>query len=119
MMKNDDFKGLSIPSNELDIYHELNKTIFGGFWVILLEHTNQLTIKYKLPPSVIKDLKNGVYQLYWQKQPGVENTIIKVKVKVPRSIKYLKTGQENSSSVNSIYQYTGLLNQDKMFEIHF
>ena len=57
-------------------YDELGKTVYEGFMTVDPKGVAEVTIEYTLPSSITKDN----YQLYVQKQPGVENQELTVEV---------------------------------------
>ncbi len=57
-------------------YDELGKTVFEGFMTVDPEGFAEVTIEYTLPSSITKD----DYSLYVQKQPGIENQELTVKI---------------------------------------
>ncbi len=57
-------------------YDELGKTVYEGFMTVDPKGVAEVTIEYTLPSSITKDN----YQLYVQKQAGVENQELTVEV---------------------------------------
>ncbi len=59
-------KKSAAPDNGL----ELNKVFWGGFLSVEPQTKKTLTLEYVLPPRVGKQIKNGLYTLFVQKQLG-------------------------------------------------
>lgn len=62
-------KGQFLPG-QVDTYDELGKTVFGAFFAIEPGKTGELQFTYRLPPSVVDQIRRGSYSLLVQKQPG-------------------------------------------------
>jgi len=63
----------SFKQGEVDVYSEYNKQVFAAFIAIEPNQKKILTFKYKLPDRIKKQIENKQYQIYLQKQPGVQN----------------------------------------------
>ena len=72
---------------EIEIYDELNKTVFAGFISIEPKQTGVLTYTYKLPDNINTGVKENIYKLYVQKQPGNNNIKLNVSIKTNNIIK--------------------------------
>lgn len=70
----------TLKIGEPTIINELNKTVFGAFISIEPKETKTLTFIYKLPDYVKNQLENGNYSLLLQKQAGLLNYPVKLKV---------------------------------------
>ncbi len=53
-----------------DVMRELGKTVFGAFWSIEPQTTQELSFTYRLPAPVAEQIRNNTYRLDWQKQSG-------------------------------------------------
>lgn len=92
-------------------------TVVAGFLSIEPKESRTLTIKYKLPDSIKKQVRDGRYTLSVQKQPGTDAHGLVINFDIGREIiaadpldKTTQSG-ENTVSIN-----TDLL-QDRIFEI--
>src|SRR3989344_1436786 len=69
--------GVTGSAGEGNTDQERNKTYFTGYVEMAPTESKELVFKYKIPDSAIK---NGVYNLYLQKQPGTNGETHKVTV---------------------------------------
>ena len=68
-------KTMTHPMQDVDVFEESGKTVFG-FWMITKPRkTSSVTVTYHVPVST-----SGRYTLYWQKQSGTEHDMIHVGV---------------------------------------
>lgn len=70
-------------------YEDAGKTVFAGLYSLRPQGVATITVKYKLPFKV-----KGQYDLYLQKQPGVDSVIETLKVNRQEEDIILKTDQQ-------------------------
>lgn len=78
--------GLDDKSNP---YEDLGKTVFAGLYSLRPQGVAKITVKYKLPFKV-----KGEYDLFVQKQPGVDSVMQTIKVGRQEQSTFLKADQE-------------------------
>jgi len=72
------FNNTFIEPEEMDIFKELNKQVFGFFFIVEPKAQKDIEIIYKLPDSVAAQLKEEKYRLIVQKQPGLDEAGLEV-----------------------------------------
>jgi len=98
-----------------ETFTELDKTVFAG-WVKVpvLEH-REFKLVYKLPSDIFKD--NFKYHLLFQKQPGIINTPIEIKVNLPKSGMIFEVFPNPTIKNNQIINWISDLETDREFYI--
>ncbi len=82
--------------NELGSKEERGKVYFSGHVTLNPNETKELVFKYYLPDGVVKD---DVYELYIQKQPGTDADTHKVIVNGKTEVFELKTDRKYSTTL--------------------
>jgi len=83
------------PSEDIDIFEESGKTVFG-FWLVLNpKQTKSVTVEYE---SGARSEPNG-YSLLWQKQSGTNSDPINIKITPPKNKKI--SGNQSGVGDNS------------------
>lgn len=82
----------------VDVFEELDQTVFGAFISIEPGTTGTLSFTYTLPPNVSQAATEGVYDLSVQKQAGTRNHKLTVRLNFPRDVSRV-TGVDGSSLV--------------------
>jgi hypothetical protein len=72
-----------------DVYEDLGKTVYAGFFQLRPEGVSKVTFKYKLPFKV-----SGEYKLLIQKQPGTDGFLYTINLGKHTEEFYLKTDKE-------------------------
>ena len=104
-------------ANEIDIGNEAGKTWFGFYLTVEPGKINNITVEYKLPPSI---KSNNNYGLYIQKQPGKELNYLSVDLSFKNGIKSYSPASLYMQKVNPArVKWEGDLNIDRSFEIRF
>jgi hypothetical protein len=62
-------------SRNPDVFRELGKQVFGGFWVIEPGNTAEMVYRYRLPARIKTLAESDSYRFTAQKQPGAERTL--------------------------------------------
>lgn len=74
--KGSELEELKGSQTKVQTYDELGKTVFEGFMTVNPKGQAEVTVDYVLPSSITKDN----YKLLIQKQPGVEDQTLDIKV---------------------------------------
>lgn len=104
----------------VQVYNELNKTVFATFLSIEPGDIGSLHYYYKLPKKIDNLAKNSQYNLYIQKQPGNEVDLLTVDLKFVNRVKsYSPAGfYVYKKDSNSIQWESGLM-VDREFRVGF
>jgi len=87
LISSDGFEG------EVVTYEEFNKTVFAGFITVEPKNIGSVRLRYQLPPSLYVAVRNGEYDLYLRKQPGVNSVEMNVSLDFAKKISsYSPTG---------------------------
>ena len=104
-------------SREVDQGEEAGKTWFGFYLTVEPGKINNITLEYKLPPSV---MLNNNYSLYIQKQPGKELNYLSVDLSFKNGIKsYSPTSLSARKVEPARLKWEGDLNIDRSFYVNF
>lgn len=91
---------IDIPG-QVDVYEELDKTVFGAFISVEPQEGGKLIFEYKLPKRIQNQLKGNNYQLIFQKQPGVENKTINIDLELDKPVNNATINFGNLSVFNN------------------
>ena len=105
-----------IMPNDMDIFEELGKQVFGYFFVIEPKRTLTVELKYKLPASVWQQLRTNNYTLVVQKQPGLDQAGLSVELNL---LKPYKGHSENLEKRGQTLRFIGELREDMEFRVDF
>lgn len=101
----------------VDTGNEAGKTWFGFYLTVEPGKINNITLEYKLPPSV---MLNNNYGLYAQKQPGKELANFTVDLIFKNSIKSYSPASLSMQKISPIrVKWEGDLSIDRSFEVKF
>jgi hypothetical protein len=113
LIKADGFK-----DNKIDVYEELNKTVFGGFITIEPGKIGNIKIYYQLPSQINNMIKNKGYNLFIQKQPGSIVDLLSVDLKFKSDIKlFIPTGFNAIKNEDNNIHWESDLKTDKEYSI--
>lgn len=73
-------------AGRVDVMKELGKTVFGAFWSIEPQTTQELSFTYRLPASVSERIKNNAYRLDWQKQSGNDEATLTLNLEFGKKV---------------------------------
>ncbi|MDP2708439.1 MAG: DUF4012 domain-containing protein [bacterium] len=104
-------------SPEIEIGQESGKTYFGFYLEVEPGKIKNITVLYKLPPSV---KAGGLYGLYIQKQPGKELSRLSVDLRLKNEIKSYNPSSLSTRKIgqNGLF-WEGDLRIDRNFEISY
>ena len=104
-------------ADKIDTGEEAGKTWFGFYLIVNPGTINNITLEYRLPPSI---MLNNNYGLYIQKQPGKELNNLSVDLSFKNSIKsYSPNGLSMQKLSSARIKWGGDLDIDRSFEIRF
>lgn len=101
-----------------DIGQENNKTVFGTFIAIEPGASGTLSFEYYLPENIQQQIEtSNAYNLYLQKQPGIETAIF---LDLKFNDKIVDSAPENKNNFSSSrYQLTDTMNVDREINLQF
>lgn len=108
-------------SNEpYEIIDEKGKTSIGTFISVEPGEQKDVVFNYQLPSSLISTIMDSkTYDLLIQKQGGVINPGLKVKINLPESINYFSQMEHGSLLDDKSVEYNWNLNNDREFKVEF
>lgn len=92
--------GELVPSSELDISVEHNRTVVGYLLQVPVSTTVALEITYTLPSQLAAS--SPVYSLYWQKQPGTSHDPLDIYLNYPLFLKPLVISPQAKLNQNQL-----------------
>lgn len=110
--------------NDIDIFSESNKTVFGTWLYTEPNKSSKIIVKYKLPFKLEIDKINDLYSLLIQKQAGI-NTNFNLKISFPLKWKINKNypldleSYSDISSLKNILKLNNSLDKDKYIAVDF
>lgn len=104
---------------EPSVSEDLGYTVIGGFTAIEPGDEGTLTITYQLPPNVTKQIKEGSYTLYTQKQAGTMSHGLVVDLDIGRAIKRYSPLDMGSKMGDNRVRFETDLSIDREFSIDF
>lgn len=110
----------SIPG-KVEVYEEFNKTVFAGFVSIEPGQTRSVTYTYQLPNWLSTQFEQrGVYELYFQKQPGVENQTLNANLDLLQPINGFSPTTTNYQTIDQTQiEFSESIFGDNLFQIQF
>jgi len=129
------------PDSQTEIYQDGDKTFFANWVKVEPSQKQTITLKYKLPfklnlngpgdnSNLLTNLKKSfnldnnientdVYSLLWQKQSGIRNFNLTLKINFPDNFIYPFIYPTNLAQQNNEFSIQDDLNKDKFFAIIF
>lgn len=119
-MKDDRYRtgGRSVPGT-VDVVRELGKTVFGAFWSIEPNTSQDLVFTYKLPSSVVDNLKKGAYSLDWQKQSGNDSAGLTLDLSFGKNLKSAAPPEDSTQWGDAFYRVETNSLLDRHFSVTF
>ena len=109
-----------MSEGEVEVYNELDKTVFGAFISIEPREIGQLHFYYKLPLPLHELAKQKEYRLYIQKQPGKTIDSLGLDLKfINRIQSYSPSGFYIYKTGDSSINWETDLKTDKQFLVNF
>lgn len=113
-MLNDRTKtGGRVVSGNVDVFHDLGKTVFGAFWAIEPGETRSIRFMYLLPPA-IRGL--DAYTLFVQRQPG-SRTRLTLDLNFGKKIMAASPPEDPEEHGDVRYRITLPLDRNRTFEV--
>lgn len=114
-MENDKLAG-GLPG-QVEVHNELGKTQFGAFIAIEPKQEGTLKLRYRLPDSVLQNIRDGNYHLLVQKQSGTIDHGLIVDLDFERKIRSYGSSDLKPEVYDNYIIYHTDLRQDRQFEI--
>ncbi len=108
-------------AGEVTTTTELGKTVFAAFKSIEPGTSSTLVLHYRLPDRLAKRLaKDHQYQLWWQKQAGLESADISFHLSTPNQKPTQVDGLDNQAKLSKdSLQFSGSLREDRPIDVTF
>lgn len=103
-------EGRFVPGR-VDVYRELGKTVFGGFFAVESGKTAEMQFTYRLPTEVARAIHAGNYELLVQKQPGSYAQFV-MDGRFPRVLRRATPAEEAKRFGDAAYQQAIALERD-------
>ncbi len=110
-------KSIPIPLAEIEITQEFNKTVFGTFLSIEPKEKKTLSFEYKLPKEIHKQILDGYYSLFAQKQPGTEAHILELNLEFPKNLKSASPSESKKEWGDAFYRLKTDLRKDREVKV--
>ncbi len=104
--------GRVVPGN-VDVFHDLGKTVFGAFWAIEPGETRSLRLSYRLPTSIVRP---DAYTLLVQRQPG-SNTRLTLDLNFGKKLMMANPPEDSEEHGDSYYRIMLPLTRNRVFEV--
>lgn len=119
-MKDDRYRtGGRVVEGQVDVTKELGKTVFGAFWSIEPGTSQDLSFTYKLPLSVVDNLRKGSYLLDWQKQSGNDEAGLTLDLSFGKKLKNASPPEDSSEWNDTSYRVETNSLLDRQFSVVF
>jgi hypothetical protein len=105
-------------SRNPEVYRDLGKQVFTGFWVIEPGNTGEMTFRYRLPARVAEQIQGDSYQFLAQKQPGAERTLT-LDLRLGKNVRRATPPEDESEFGDDRYRYEGSWIKSQPFDIQF
>jgi hypothetical protein len=105
-------------SRSPDVFRELGKQVFGGFWVIEPGNTAEMVYRYRLPARLKTLAESDSYRFTAQKQPGSERTLT-LDLLFGKNVRRATPPEDESDFGDSRYRYEGAWIESQPFQITF
>jgi hypothetical protein len=110
--------GRTVPG-QVDVMHELGKTVFGAFWAVEPGETRTLSFTYRLPPTVSEAIRSGEYHLDWPKQAGADQTELTLDLNFGKNIVSATPPEDADQWGDARYRYQTDSLEDRIFNVSF
>lgn len=101
-----------------DVYRELGKQVYAGFWVIEPGNTAEMVFRYRLPARIAEQVSGDSYRFLAQKQPGAERTLT-LDLRFGKNVKRAAPSEEESEFGDDRFRYENPWIKTQPFEIQF
>jgi len=101
-----------------DVSEELGMTVFGTFVTIDPQTSQEVVFEYQLPESVKSAIEKKAYRLTFIKQPGSQNIPLTLHLDFDKNVVRANPAEEKNAWGDTIYQWIGSLDQDRVFEVN-
>lgn len=119
-MLNDRYQtGGRLVEGTVDVTHELGKTVFGAFWSIEPNTSQALRFTYRLPKSVVDNIRAGTYSLDWQKQSGNDAVGLTLDLSFGKTLQSAVPAEDSSEWGDASYRVETNSLTDRRFDLTF
>jgi hypothetical protein len=119
MMENDKILDPLRRPGQVEIKNELGKTYFGAFISIEPGETKTLSFEYILPENIQKQIEDGLYKLFVQKQAGTSGHPLTLNLNFGKKVKSANPAEEQKEWGDEVYKLQTDLSIDREFEVQF
>jgi hypothetical protein len=105
-------------SRNPDVFRELGKQVFGGFWVIEPGNTAEMVYRYRLPARIKTLAESDSYRFTAQKQPGAERTLT-LDLLFGKNVRRATPPEDEADFGDNRYRYEGAWIESQPFQITF
>jgi hypothetical protein len=105
-------------SRNPDVFRELGKQVFGGFWVIEPGNTAEMVYRYRLPARIKTLAESDSYRFTAQKQPGSERTLT-LDLLFGKNVQRATPPEDEADFGDTRYRYEGAWIESQPFQITF
>jgi hypothetical protein len=105
-------------SRNPDVFRELGKQVFGGFWVIEPGNTAEMIFRYRLPARIATMVEGNSYRFIGQKQPGSERTLT-LDLRFGKNVRRATPPEDETEFGDDRYRYEGAWIKTEPFDIQF
>ena len=105
-------------SKNPDVFRELGKQVFGGFWVIEPGNTAEMVYRYRLPARIKTLAESDSYRFTAQKQPGSERTLT-LDLLFGKNVRRATPPEDEADFGDNRYRYEGAWIESQPFQITF
>ena len=117
-LMNDKILNPSQDEGNVDIYQELNRTVFGLFTSIEPGQSRDLLVEYYLPSSVVRMIDTGDYSLEVIKQLGARSYPLTLRLGFDKNITDALPAEDSSQWGDATYLLNTILDQDRAFRVY-
>ncbi len=118
-MENDRLKDPARRPGTADVAPELGRTSIGAFISIEPREKRTLTFRFRLSPEVTRQIKEGAYSLYVEKQPGTLGNGLTLDLDFGKNLRTASPAEHPSEFGDARYRFTTDLRVDRGFTIGF
>ncbi|MFC1711053.1 NAD-dependent epimerase/dehydratase family protein [Patescibacteria group bacterium] len=107
-----------LSETKISNYQEFDKQVFAFLVEVPSQEKRVIKVTYKSDFGFNLKDSQSTYALYWQKQPGTKDDLLKFKIIYPENMKPLKI-MPKASNKNSQIFFDQTLNTDNIFVVDF
>ncbi|MEY4744229.1 MAG: hypothetical protein RL272_174 [Candidatus Parcubacteria bacterium] len=116
-MENDKLKDPGRHPGKADVADELGRTSFGAFIAVEPGEKRTIEFRFTLAPSVVQAMRDGVYHLDVEKQPGTIANGLTLDVDFGKKLTSAEPPEDRSQWGDTRFRYQTDLRIDRAFDI--